>query len=89
MNFKFFDVKIFLAENYIARKSTNLSFGFLSSESSGIVDEFSFPFLQIIAEGAIFKGREKKNRRETLDSEGIKPKTQVTKPYAPSDRGSR
>ncbi len=58
----------------------NLSFGFLSSESIEVFDGFSPLCPQEIAEGAIFEGKEEKNREKIIDSERIKPKTQVNTP---------
>ncbi len=55
----------------------NLSFGFLSSESIEIFNELFHFYPKIIAEGAIFEEKNEKDLEKIVDSERIKPKTQV------------
>ena len=66
----------------LTRKVNNLSFGFLSSESAKICDEISPVFPKGIAEATILEGKQGKDRAKIVDSERIKPKTQVNRPFA-------
>ncbi|MGE5196252.1 MAG: hypothetical protein ACM3JI_02855, partial [Anaerolineae bacterium] len=57
----------------------SMSFGFLSSESFKIFDEIAYFCPKEIGEDSIFKDKSGQDREKILDSERIKPKTQVAK----------